>query len=115
MPDEFADVLDRLDIDFEDAPDRDSLRERLREILSGGATDFMVDIAMQKFQEQRQRASTLGFQVTRFQRQGRDVQVLRDARGRFVTQTDFLSRPGQRTLVRGAGRILDALRRLSPI
>lgn len=114
MPDEFADALDRLDITFEDAPDRESLRERLREILVGGATDFMVDIAMNKFRDQRQLATAGGFQVTRFERQGRSVQVLRDARGRFVAQTDFLARPeGQRTIVRGAGAILDALRRLT--
>lgn len=114
MPDEFADALDRLDISFEDADDPLALVLRLNEILGYIPTQLQTDTARAHFQEQTQRATAAGFQVTRFQRQGRDVQVLRDARGRFVAQTDFLARPGQSTVVRGAGAIRDALRRALP-
>lgn len=111
MPDDFADALDRLDINFEDASDPLALVERLNEILGYVPTQLQTDTAAAHFQQQAQLATTAGFQVTRFERQGRSVQVLRDARGRFVAQTDFLARPGQRTIVRGAGAIFDALRR----
>lgn len=112
MPDDFADALDRLDINFEDAADALALVERLSEILGYVPTQLQTDTAVSHFQQQSQQATTAGFRVTRFQRQGRNVQVLRDARGRFMAQTDFLARPGQRTIVRGAGSIADALRRL---
>lgn len=111
MPDDFADALDRLDINFEDASDPLALVERLSEILGYVPTGLQVDTAAAHFQQQSQLATTAGFSVTRFERQGRAVQVLRDARGRFVAQTDFLARPGARTIVRGAGAISDALQR----
>lgn len=115
MPDDFADALDRLDISFEDAADPLALVERLSEILGYVPTQLQTDTARGHFQSQAQLATTGGFRVTRFERQGRTVQVLRDERGRFVAQTDFLARPNQRMIVRGAGAIAGALRRLSPI
>lgn len=112
MPDDFANALDRLDISLEDAADADALVERLSEILGYIPTQLQTDTARDHFRPQIQDAIAFGHQVTRFERQGRTVQVLRDARGRFVAQSDFLARPGQRLIVRGAGAIRGALQRL---
>lgn len=110
MPDEFADVLDRLDIDFEDAANAEFLLDRLDSVLGRPASLDQFLIAQRKFQEQRQRATSLGFQVTRFQRGGNTVLQLRDSRGRFVTDTVLVGGGGRRNAVRGAGRIESALR-----
>ena len=115
MPDAFDDALDRLDISFEDAEDSLALVLRLNEILGYIPTQLQTDTARDHFRPQSQIATTAGFFVTRFERQGRTVQALRDARGRFVAQTDFLVRPGQRTIVRGAGAIPEALRQSASI
>ena len=112
MPDEFADVLDRLDINFEDAANAAFLLDRLDEVLGRPASLDQFVIAQEKFQEQAQRATTLGFAVTRFQRGGSTVIQLRDSRGRFVTDTVLTPDASGRVRARGAGRIQDTLRRL---
>ncbi len=110
MPDEFADVLDRLDINFEDAANAEMLLERLDSVLGRPASMDQFTTAQNKFQEQAQRATTLGFSISRFQRGGNTVLQLRDSRGRFVTDTVLVGGTGGRRVVRGAGRIESALR-----
>ncbi len=110
MPDEFADVLDRLDINFEDAANAEMLLDRLDAVLGRPASMDQFTTAQNKFQEQAQRATTLGFSISRFQRGGNTVLQLRDSRGRFVTDTVLVGVTGGRLIVRGAGRIESALR-----
>lgn len=110
MPDEFADALDRLDINFEDAFNREFLIERLSVVLGRDVTTDQLRIAQAKFQQQAQRAILLGFSVTRFQRGVHAVVALRDSRGRFMTETTFRLDDQNKTIVVGAGRIDAVLR-----
>ena len=105
MPDEFADALDRMDINFEDAENVDFLIMRLSEVLGQAVSTDQLQIAQDKFRDQAQLATTIGFSVTRFTRGENTVIQLRDARGRFVTDTLINERPGQKTIVQGAGRL----------
>lgn len=90
MPDQFADVLDRLDITFDDWGPGVNLFDLLAGVLGGsqpgGPSRLQQDIAGQKFQQEAQQALFLNVRVTTFVRQGRQVKSLRDARGRFVTE-----------------------------
>lgn len=114
MPDEFADVLDRLDIDFEDMQDLEGFIERLSNVLGQAVSTDQLRIAQDKFRDQSQRAATVGFRVSRFQRGGNTVIQLRDSRGRFVTDTIIGRSALGKRVVQGAGRIDEALRRAQP-
>ena len=82
--DQFAEVLDRLEVTLADFDDIFFLEARLDEVLGRPASGTQLEVATQKFQEQRQVAILEGLQVTRFLRRGQSVSALRDERGRFI-------------------------------
>lgn len=98
MPDEFADALDRLDVNFENVgPDMD-IFDLLHTVLGRMPTGIQADLARAKLDVEQRDFNLRGFVIGFMVRQGRGVAVLRDARGRFV--------------VFGAARIQEFLRRL---
>ena len=110
MPDDFADALDRMDISFEDAANTEFLMQRLTEVLGHSPSLDQWAIARGKFRDQQQQAVNAGFRLTRFQRGADTVLQLRDARGRFVTDTRLRLDDRGSIVAVGKGRISDALR-----
>ena len=90
--DSFEDALDRLDLDWWDVEDMNSLRQALGFALGnkqtgepGRFTSNMLEAANIYVQTRQQQITDLGFSVGQFSRGGRQVTQLRDDRGRFVT------------------------------
>lgn len=84
MPDQFDDVLERLDVTFDDFGPGVDIFDLLHNVLGRMPTQLQADIALQKLQTERQIAFTEGLRIDRFVRRGEQVIQLRDARGRFV-------------------------------
>lgn len=106
------DFLERKDIQFEDFDDMPTLLALLDRALQRTASTRQIDAAVHQLQIQRQQATAAGFSIDRFQRGGREVTQLRDARGRFVAATEFvIDARGDRVILRGAGAIEAALAR----
>ena len=87
MDEEFEDVLDRYDFDWYDlqSSDSDAIREQLRNVLGMSPAGRQMDIARDMIARRQEQLTDLGYTVGTFQRGGRPVQQMRDARGRFVT------------------------------
>jgi hypothetical protein len=81
LMDAFEDVLDRLDVTFEDLGD---LQVNLEKLLGRPASDLQMDIATAKLSNDLGLATFEGLRVTTFERGGRTITQLRDRRGRFV-------------------------------
>lgn len=107
----WEDVLERLDVTLDDFPDFGTLIERLSDALGRPASARQIDLSAGILQAQQFRAADLGYSVSRFVRQGRDVTVLRDIRGRFLAQTTLPVGDLRSTRRTGVGTIAAALRR----
>lgn len=85
MPDQFADALERLDLNFENVgPDFD-IFDLLHTVLGRMPTQLQMDITQVKLAFEQRQELLSGFVISQFVRQGRLVVQLRDVRGRFVT------------------------------
>ena len=107
MPDEFGEVLERLDVQFSDFDTMDELIQRLDSVLSLNQARASIDqiaIAFEKLEQERSMATAIGATIGRFMRSGRTVTQLRDSRGRFVASTERFLRDGK-TIVLGQGDI----------
>ena len=108
MPDQFADALERLDVQFSDFDTMDGLIRRLQSVLAANQpfpSQLQIQIAIDKLGVEREQAASLGLSIDRFRRGNRTVTQLRDARGRFVTSEErFIGTRGQ-IVTLGAGNI----------
>lgn len=108
MPDQFADALERLDVQFSDFETMDGLIRRLQSVLADNQpfpSQLQIQIAIDKLGPLREQAAESGFTIDRFRRKGRTITQLRDARGRFVTaESRFIGTRGQ-IVTLGAGNI----------
>ena len=108
---DWEEILERLDVSFGDFGTMSELINRLDEALGRPASALQIDRSVQILQTQRQLAANLGYTVSRFERQGRVVTQLRDARGRFVAATDIIIGETRTTTRRFVGSIARALAR----
>lgn len=102
--DQFANVLERLDVTLEDAESIEGLVARLDLVLGVDASTLQISIATEQFQREfnqlQQSALTQGLTIDRFVRGGQRVFQLRNERGQFVVSG--VQQVTQR-LARGAG------------
>lgn len=87
MPDQFADVLDRLDISIEDTETMGALIAALDTVLKDNqpkASGLQIDIAAEKFRVERERLKVFGYSTDFYRRRDETILQVRDARGRFV-------------------------------
>ena len=86
MDEEFEDVLDRYDFDWQDlqSSDEEAIKAQLRAVL-GYAHDVHVGQVSRMVGRRQEQLTDLGYTITTFQRGGQTVRQMRDARGRFVT------------------------------
>lgn len=84
MPDQFADALERMDVNFENVGPDAGIFDLLRTVLRMPPSEVQMQIATEKLLAERAAFLIEGLTVGYFTRRGRTSAVLRDVRGRFL-------------------------------
>lgn len=108
---DWEEILERLDVNFSDFPDKATLINRLAEALGRPASEAQIDLSVLALQTQRQEAAIAGYSIATFTRRGAQVTQLRGPRGQFVASTEMPAGATRSTQRLRVGDITAAIRR----